>query len=157
MEIRRVLSSFIRAASATPLIVIWGRYLGWARLMILLAPALASPALFSIKLPALAGSAAGFAAITPIGAAGPRAPKAAIASQPPIVLLPNAGTGLFAKVQIQIIIPSVPENAFTALGGNLRKKAIRANTAGSITDQGGNTAIPASAQVQSTQLRAIRL
>lgn len=91
------------------------------------------------------------------GAAGPRASKAAIASQPPIVLLPNAGTGLFAKVQIQIIIPSVPENAFTVLGGNLRKKAIRANTAGSITDQGGNTAIPASAQVQSTQLRAIRL
>ena len=153
-----VLSSFIMTASATPLIVIWGRYLGWARLMILLAPPLASPVLFSIKLPALADSAAGFAAITPIGAAGPRAPKAEIASQPPIVLLPNAGTGLFAKVQIQIIIPRVPENAFMALGGSLRKKAIRANTAGGITDQeDGNTAIPASVQVQSTQLRAIRI
>jgi len=125
--------------------------------MIPLVPALASPALFSIKLPALAGSAAGFAAITPIGAAGPRAPKAAIASQPPIVLLPNAGTGLFAKVQIQIIIPSATENAFTVRGGSLRKKAILANTAGRITDQDGNTAIPASVQVQSTQLRAIRL
>lgn len=39
----------------------------------------------------------------------------------PIALLPNAGTGLFAKVQIQIIIPSVPENAFTVGGGSLRK------------------------------------